>query len=121
MPLKITNKDDYILFEFSTGMDFWEIMEGIGKMFSMPDFKYKNDIWSFRAGEIKVGFNDLKQIKDLAAEYYPEDSKGTKSAIVAETGLQHSLAIMFSEIGKDLPREIRVFSDLESAEDWITT
>ena len=71
MPLNIANKDDYILTEFSTGMDFWEIMEGIGKMFSMPDFKYKNDIWLFRAGEIKFGFTDLKEIKDLAEKFYP--------------------------------------------------
>ena len=43
----------------------------------------------------------------------------TKNAIVTKTGVQHSLATLYSDIGKDLPREIRVFSDIKSAKDWI--
>jgi hypothetical protein len=50
---------------------------------------------------------------------YPEDSKGKKTAIVTETAVQYSLMTLYSEIGTDLPREIRVFSDLKSATDWV--
>ena len=120
MPLTITNKDDYILVESSTGMDYWEIVEGIAKIFTMPEFKSKNDIWVFREGQFKLTFADLNKIKELAGNNYPKDSNGSRTAIVAETGMQHSLAIMYSEMGKDLPRKIRVFPDLESAEGWIT-
>jgi hypothetical protein len=41
MPLNITNNDDYILVESSMGMDFWEIMEGVSKLFQIPEFKKK--------------------------------------------------------------------------------
>ena len=41
MPLNITNSDDYILAEYSTGMDYWEIMDGISKLFSIPELKIK--------------------------------------------------------------------------------
>ena len=119
MPLKITAKQDYILVEPSAGMDYWEILEGISKLFSMPEFKDKNDIWVFREGQVKMLYTDLYEVKDSVKEIYPADSNGSKTAIVAETGIQHSLAKLYSDIGKNLPREIKVFSDLKSAKDWI--
>jgi hypothetical protein len=120
MTLKTTTKQDYILVEYSTGMDYWEIIESIPKLFSMPEFKDKNDIWVFRDGQMKMLYTDLNNIKNSVEKLYPEGSKGKKTAIVTETGVQQSLATLYSDIGKDLPREIRVFSDLKSAEDWIT-
>ena len=119
MSLKISNYDDYILAEYSEGMDYWEILEGISKIFSMPEFKVKNDIWAFKDGHLKILFSDLYKIKDSVKKLYPEGSTGKKTAIVTETGVQHSLATLYSDIGKDLPRKIRVFSDLNSAIAWI--
>lgn len=119
MSLKITANQDYILVEPSAGLDYWEILEGISKVFSMPDFKYKNDVWVFREGQVKIQYTDLYKVKDSVRVLYPKDSIGSKTAIVAETGIQQSLAKLYSGIGKDLPREIRVFSDLKSATDWI--
>ena len=119
MSLKITAKQDYILVEPSAGVDYWEILEGISKLFSMPEFKDKNDIWVFREGQVKMLYTDLEKIKDLGEKLYPKDSKGTKAAIVAETGIQQSLMTLFADIGKNLPREIKVFLDLKSAEDWV--
>jgi len=121
MSLKFTNHHDYILIESSTGMDFWDIMEGIPKLFSMPEYKYKNDIWVFTSGQIKMAYADLYTIKKLVDEICSHNSKGTKTAIVAENGLQKSVGVFYSDISKDLPRKIRVFSELESAKHWITT
>ena len=119
MSLKFTNYDDYILIESPTGMDYWEIIESIPELISMPEFKNKNDIWLFRSGQIKMAYADLYSIKNLVEEICPKNSKGAKTAIVAKNGLQRSLATLYSGIGKDLQREIRVFSDLKSAENWI--
>ena len=121
MSLNITNNDDYILAEYSTGMDYWEIMDGIPKLISMPEFKDKNDIWLFRDGQMKMLYSDLQNIKNSVEQLHPKDSKAKKTAIVTETGLQHSLATLYADIGKNLPREIRVFSDLNSARDWIAS
>jgi hypothetical protein len=85
----------------------------------MPEFKDKNDVWVFKDGQMKMLFSDLYNIKDSVEKLYPKDSKAKKTAIVTETGVQNSLATLYSDIGKDLPREIRVFSDLESAINWI--
>ena len=97
MPLNITNTGDYIIAEFSKGMDYWEIMEGIPKLFSMPEFKDKNDIWVFRNGRLKILYSDLYTIKDSIEKFYPEDSKGKKTAIVTETGIQQ-IQVMWREI-----------------------
>ena len=56
MLLKLTNKNDYILVELPTGMDYWEIVEGISKLALMPDHRSKNDIWVFRSGQIKMAY-----------------------------------------------------------------
>jgi hypothetical protein len=121
MSLNITDTDDYIIVEFSKGMDFWEIMEGIPKICSVPEFKDKNDIWVFRDGQLIILYSDLYYLKNSAEKFYPKVSKAQKTAIVTATGIQHSLATLYSDIGQDLPRKIRVFSDLKSAQDWVTT
>ena len=68
-----------------------------------------------------MSYADLREIKDLVRKLCCKDSEGLKTAIVAQNGIQKSLATLYSDICKDLPREIRVFSKLNSAEDWIVT
>ena len=119
MPFKITIEDNYILVESLGGMVYWEIMEGISKLFAMPEFKDKNDLWLFRDGQLKIMYSDLHSIKGLVEKVYPTDSRGKKTAIVAQTGVQQSLATLYSDLAKDLPREIKVFSDLKSAKEWL--
>ena len=80
----------------------------------MPEFKDKNDIWLFKDGQMKMLYTELHNIKNSVEQFHPKGFKGKKTAIVTETGVQHSLATLYSDIGKDLPREIRVFSDLKS-------
>jgi hypothetical protein len=77
------------------------------------------DIWVFSKGQMKIHYSDLHTLKGVAEKLHPEESNGRKTALVVGTGLQQGLASMYSDIGKDLPREIRVFSDLKLAEDWI--
>ena len=119
MTLKITDKEDYLLVEPSEGMDYWEILEAIPAVFLMPQFKHKDDIWVFRKGQMKVYYSDLNTLKGVAEKLHPEESNGRKTAIVTETGSQQALASLYSDIGKNLPREIKIFSDLKLAEDWI--
>ena len=119
MTLEITDKEDYLLVEPSEGMDYWEILEAIPAVFLMPKFKDKDDIWVFRKGQMRIHYSDLNTLKGVAEKLHPEESNGRKTAIVTETGSQQVLASIYSDIGKDLPREIKIFSDLKLAEDWI--
>ena len=121
MSLKFTNYNDFIIIESSTGMDFLEILEGLPQLLLMPEFEYKNDIWVFGSGQIKMSYTDLYTIKDLVEKTCSKNFAGAKTAIVAENGFQQSLGKLYSDICKDLGREIRVFSELESAKEWIVT
>lgn len=121
MSLKFTNNSNFILVELLTGMDYWEIIEGIAKLFSMPEFKNKNDIWVFASGQIKMAHTDLYKIKSLVKKNCPKDFNATKTAIVVKNDFQQTYATLYSNICKDLQHEIRVFSELESAKDWIIT
>lgn len=69
MPLNVTNTADFILAEFTGGIDYWEILEGISKILSMPEFKVKNDIWTFEDGQLKILFSDLYKIKDSVKNF----------------------------------------------------
>jgi hypothetical protein len=119
MAPKITVKKDYILVE-PKEVDYWQIWESIGKVRNLPEFPEKNDIWVFHDGPIKLTYVDLYKLKDFVKEIYPENVKRSKTAIVVESGLQSAIALFFAQIAKDLPFEIKVFFDFQTAENWIT-
>jgi hypothetical protein len=119
MAPKITVKRDYILVE-PKEVDFWEIWEGIGEVRNLAEFSEKNDIWAFHEGPIKLDYVDLYKLKDFVKEIYPKNVTRSKTAIVVASGIQSAMALLFSQIAEDLPFEIKVFSDFQAAEDWIT-
>ena len=119
MSPKLTNHSDYILVELPTGMDYWEIIEIIAKLISMPEYKNKNDIWAFTSDQIKMAHHDLYKIRNLVERNCPKDSKGSKTAIVTKNDFQQTYATLYAGICKDLHRKIRIFSELESAKNWI--
>ena len=115
---KITVKKDYILVE-PKEVDYWQIWEGIGKVRNLPEFSEKNDIWVFNEAPVKLAYVDLYKLKDYIEEIYPENVNRNKTAIVVASGVQAAIANFFIQIAKDLPFEINVFSDFQTAEDWI--
>ena len=117
--LKITTRENYILVEPSKGVDFLEILAGISKLLSMPEFKDRNDIWVFREGKMDIAYSDLYKIKEYVKINFPKTHRGRKTAIVVETGMQRSLAELYAKIEGDLRHVIKVFSDFKSAEKWI--
>ena len=119
MALKITNNKDYILVEPTEGIDYWDIWEGFARMLIMPEYLVKNDIWVFHEGPMKLSYGDLYKIRDFIKKHYPKNTTRNKTAIVVETGLQKGLAEVFTDIVEDLPYEMKVFSDIQSAEHWV--
>ena len=120
MGIEISIKDDYILVEPPKGVIYWDILEGLTKIYSLVRDIDKNDIWVFRDGPVILVYEDLFKIRDLICEHYPTNVRRNKTALVVETGIQLDLAENFAEIADELPFETKVFSDIRSAEDWIT-
>ena len=117
--MEIINQKNYILIKPSKGILFKEILEGLSRLFSMHEYREKNDIWLFRDGRLGILFADLYELKDFAEKHCPKSIKGGKTAIVVEGGLQQSMATLYIAINKDISRQLKVFKDFNSAEEWI--
>jgi hypothetical protein len=118
MSPEITIKEDYILIEPKKGTDYSEIQRGVARLFYVNEIPEKNRIWVFREGPENFSYDDLHKLRDIIKENYPNDHKINKTAIVIESEFQSSMAESFSQVAKDLPFEIRIFSDIQAAEDW---
>ena len=117
---EIIIKKAYILVNPPDVVTYWDIVTTLGRLFSMPEFQKKNLIWQFTENMINFSFSDLNRIKEFSATHHPPNSDGYKTAIVANTGMQRAAAEMYAAFGKELPRIIKVFPDLKSAEEWLS-
>ncbi len=118
MSPEITIKEDYILIEPKKGTDYSEIQRGVARLFYVNEIPEKNRIWVFREGPENFSYDDLHKLRDIIRENYPNDHKINKTAIVIGSEFQSSMAESFRQVAKDLPFEIRIFSDIQAAEDW---
>jgi len=118
--VEIRTRDDHLLIKMPDGVDFWEIVATIGHLMPTPEFQENHDIWLFREGKVDLTLLDLYKLDNFLTTHFPENAKGKKTAIVVESGFQQSLAETYANIGKNRLREIKVFSDLKTAESWIT-
>jgi len=117
--LDIIFAEDYIVIIPPDGLDFWEIFLAVGRLIPMREFQDKNDIWVFSEGHLDFLYADLFKLKEFVKNNCPANGKGKKTAIVAATDMQRRLAQSYANIGRDLPRRIKVFTDFKSAEEWI--
>jgi hypothetical protein len=119
MTAEIHLNKDYILVVPREGINYREIRRAIARLFYVSGMPQKNSIWVFRDGEEKLTFDDVYRLRDIIRYNYPKDVKIDKIAIVAESDFQLKMAESFRQIGDDLPFEIRIFSDFQSAENWV--
>ncbi|MEJ2284495.1 MAG: hypothetical protein P8X85_12960 [Desulfobacterales bacterium] len=118
--IEIIIEKNYILLKPPIEMDLWNILASIAILFSLPDFQEKDDIWLLSDGYIDVLYSDLEKIKCIAENNFPKYAKRGKTAIVVKNDQHYNLAVSYADIGKKLPRKIKVFRDFNSAGRWIT-
>jgi hypothetical protein len=116
---KITVKKDYILVEHKE-VDFGEIWKHIEKLRDFHEFSEKNDIWVFHENSLKLDYDDLHNLKEFLKEVYPKNVTKSKTALVVTPGLESVMALLCSQTAGDFPFEIKVFTDFQAAENWIT-
>jgi hypothetical protein len=116
---EIVSGQDYMLIVPPEGLDFWEIVSAVGKLFPMGEFQLKNAIWLFREGPVDFLYDDLFKLKAFIENHFPANAKGKKTAIVAGSYLQRKMALAYAKICRDMPCRLKVFTDIKSAEAWI--
>jgi len=116
----LESEKDYILVEPKAG-NYWEICECLGRELKVPEYPDKNAIWSFPDVPLKLIYDELYKIREILCNNYPKNAKpDRKVAIVAQTGLHMALAKEYVKIVEDLPIKFQLFSDLSSAEEWVS-
>jgi len=116
--VEIISARDYIMVVPPEGLNFWEIFLALGQLIQMSEFREKNDIWIFRKGHVDFLYADLFKLIDFVKTHCTAKTKRKKTAIVVETRMQLSLAESYANMGRDLPRMIKVFTDFKAAEEW---
>ena len=81
MDTEISIQEDYILVEPPNGINYWAILEGIGRLMNMDGYQKKNVIWEFRDGPVTLAFDDLYILKNIIKEHHLKNSKRIKTAI----------------------------------------
>lgn len=120
LEIEVIIEENYILIKPPSIINLSNILNCISILFSIPEFQEKNDIWLLSEGHIDILYSDLEKIKNVAETNFPKYAKRGKTAIVVNNDLQYNLAVLYADTGKNLPREIKVFRDLDSAKVWIT-
>ena len=119
MTIKIKVKKDYIMVEFLSGADVWEILDSIEKLFYMDQINNRNIIWLFHEGPIFLIPDDFERVSELFRTNYSPHLNWNKTAIVTEPLFMKGLANKFvNQYRNKLPFKIRVFSDLQDARNW---
>ena len=77
MEPKITIREHYVLIE-PREAEYWEIVQSLGRLLKIPEFPYKNVIWNFDAGSLKITYEELYKITDFIKENEPEEIKPDK-------------------------------------------
>jgi len=116
--IEILIESNFILLKPPRELEFCNILMSIAMLFSIPEFKEKNDIWLLREGYSNILYSELEKIKYIAKKYHPKSNIRRKTAVVVNDDIQKSIAVLYADIGEDLPREIKIFQDLKSAKQW---
>jgi len=90
--IAVSTDKGYILVKPPPGINFWTILETIGKLIPLCEFVDKNDLWIFQDGRVNLTFQDLQVTKDFGVTHYPKGTDRKKTAIVVGTYFQRSLA-----------------------------
>ena len=115
----ISDTEKYLKVEFNGQMDLPTITRAINATMDRPDYPHRNDIWVLEGSDLALQFENLAQITEMIKGRYPVNATRTKTALVASPGFNASIAQLWIESAQVLPQEIKMFSGLKPAEDWV--
>jgi hypothetical protein len=118
--MSLIEKTDYIIVQPQEA-GYFEILNTFGNLLKTAGSENKDIIWDFRNAPLKMDYAELNKLKDVIKDKYPKRTKpNRKLAIVVEGGLNSALAKEYIRLADGIGPEYKIFSDLESAEEWIT-
>lgn len=84
---------------------------------------YRNEkpgsIWDFRGCASNLDFEKILEVKRYIENTYDVGWKHRYTALVVDQDLLYGLARMYEMIAEKIPTTLRVFKDMDEAENWL--
>jgi hypothetical protein len=116
----IEKNHDHLLVTFEEDFNFCMIQTIIHHLTGTKEYPDTNDIWIIGAHRADIRLGELElMVKEFKCRC-PRDATRTKTAIVAEQGLTQAIIELWANaLKKQVAFEIRIFSELEEAKEWM--
>ena len=111
--------EDHIYVKFSGKITSEVITHIIDAVMGLDTYAVKNDVYDFREAETYFDLSTLDDVVDGVKKKYPAGATRAKSAFIVDTETNKAIVKLFQEAAKDLPFEIEIFDDVESAVNWV--
>ena len=118
MPFSITIAKQIFQIKWTGTITESSIMDCSKELSVQSDYPEKNRIYDLREATVEVSGFRLSEIANFTQMMYPKNAPDSKTAIVVSPGFQKSIAEAFKEFEKNLPYQIKIFLDAESAKKW---
>ena len=94
------------------------VIAAIKDAFSQSDFFVKNNIFIFSSEFMEVKAEELEMITQFILKNFQTNLVTIKSAVVVPPGFNMAIVELWATAANRLPFDVKIFSDLKSAEDW---
>ena len=116
---KINYDGKVFVVEFTGTTSFNDIIDGIRDARAHSDFYYRNSIFVYSSGIFDLQVDQLELITQYILTTFITTSHPLKSAIVVPPGFNTSIVELWAESANRLPYELKIFSALWAAEEWV--
>ena len=123
MQYELDNSHDRYIRVTVTGiLDRVVLMQATSELVNLPEYAIKHALWDLREAAMGLTFSDLKEIVGVLRLYKPgRKDFADKSAILVPGRMNRAMADIFVSLARSLPFKYRVFSDVESALDYLSS
>jgi hypothetical protein len=117
----IINEAAYIIITFNDHLSFSALLDAFLRIAELPGYEYKNRIWIFRQNdEASLSLSTISSVIPVIMGLDPQKKRKSKVAIVLQNGFHSAVTGLFAQEGKTGARHIDLFSNLDSAVQWVT-
>lgn len=116
---RISSPGEFILVQFSEEILYPQVVSAVEETMAREDYSRLNDIWVLDGKLVDIRLDQFDLIVQAVQKVYPSNAKRSKTALVASSGFIEAIAREFLKAADSLPQELRLFSNLDEAKDWV--
>ncbi len=120
---KISVEDKWVMIRARHGLVIGAdlLISTLEKLHSMKAYRIEKaaSLWDFRGCRSDLDFEKMSAVKTFIEVNYDRGWAHRLTAFVVDHDLLYGLARMYEMIAEKIPTTIRIFKDMEQAENWL--